>query len=192
MDQDRPLARRRNFELANEPLPLHVARRALVVVVQTDFAAGNYLGLGQQRVQLGQTRLRPPQSCCADRCLRSRKAWEACWARPLNSRQMSQRLVHLRRPFANADGEHRAHARFPRAAEALPRGPRRSAGCQGAHGNRSANVPLRLHGNSSINRSSLVQRGRNGRTMRRVPPMPRLVYHRSRICQLNPGSGRTS
>jgi hypothetical protein len=48
MDEDGPLARRGNLELADQALALHVVRRALVVVVEADLAAGNHLRLGQQ------------------------------------------------------------------------------------------------------------------------------------------------
>ena len=42
------------FELADKALALHVVRRAFVVVVEADFAAGDHLGLRQQGVELGQ------------------------------------------------------------------------------------------------------------------------------------------
>ena len=57
MDQDGPLARGGDFELANQPFALHLMRRALVVVVEADLAAGDHLRLGQQAVQLGQNRV---------------------------------------------------------------------------------------------------------------------------------------
>ena len=57
VDEDGPLARGGNLELADEALALHVARRALVVVVEADFAAGDDFGLGEKRVQLGESAL---------------------------------------------------------------------------------------------------------------------------------------
>ncbi len=53
MDEDGPFARSGNLELANEPRPLHVARGALVIVVEADFAAGDDFRLGQQGVEFG-------------------------------------------------------------------------------------------------------------------------------------------
>ena len=57
MDQDGPLAGGGNLQLANQPRSLHVVRRALVVVVEADLAAGNHFRLGQQTVELGESRV---------------------------------------------------------------------------------------------------------------------------------------
>ena len=81
MDQDRPLPRRGNFKLADEPLALHIVRRAFVVVVQADLAAGNHLRLGQQAVELGEDGVVRLRACCADRHRRWRRAGEDSAAR---------------------------------------------------------------------------------------------------------------
>src|SRR6185437_6400050 len=119
VNQDGPLARCCNFELCNQPAPLHLVWRALMVVIEADLAAGDYAGLGQQSVQLLERRLiglsrrvrvnpragiQPRQASAA---LRPRIEFAA----------NLQRLVHLRRPFANADRKHRLHARIPGAAQ---------------------------------------------------------------------------
>jgi hypothetical protein len=44
-------------KLADEPGALHFMRRALVVVVEADLAAGDDLRLGQQAVELGENRV---------------------------------------------------------------------------------------------------------------------------------------
>ncbi len=54
MDQDGPLACCGDLKLANQPRTLHVARRTFVIVIEADFAACDHLGLGKQRVELGQ------------------------------------------------------------------------------------------------------------------------------------------
>ena len=54
MDEDGPLAGGGDFELADEALALDAVRRAFVVVVEADFAAGDDFRLGQQAVELGQ------------------------------------------------------------------------------------------------------------------------------------------
>ena len=116
MDQDGPLARGGDFELADEPLALHVARGAFVVVVEADFAAGDDFGLGQKGVQLGQS-VSSAWVCCGDRCRRWRRAWGGWLLAPVEFAADVERLVHLGRPFADADGEHRAHAGLQGAAE---------------------------------------------------------------------------
>ena len=55
MDQDGPLARGGNLKLADEACSLHVARSALVIVVEADFAAGDDFRLGQKGVEFGQS-----------------------------------------------------------------------------------------------------------------------------------------
>ena len=57
MDQDRPLAGCRDFQLAEEAFALHFVRSALVVVVEANFAAGDDFRLGEQAVELGQGRV---------------------------------------------------------------------------------------------------------------------------------------
>ena len=105
------------FKLPDQPAPLHIVRRALVVVVQADLAAGNRLRLGQQPVQLGQhgvvdlrrvVRINP-------RARIEPRNPRAALGQGIELAANPERLVHLRRPLANADGQHRAHARLPRA-----------------------------------------------------------------------------
>ena len=57
VDQDRPLAGGGNFELANQPCALHIVRRAFVVVVEADLAAGDDFRLGEKAVEFGQRRV---------------------------------------------------------------------------------------------------------------------------------------
>src|ERR1700752_1361069 len=57
MDQDRPLARGSDQELADEPLPLDGMGCALVIVIKPDLAPGNHLRLAQQVVKLCQRRV---------------------------------------------------------------------------------------------------------------------------------------
>ena len=54
MDEDGALAGGGDFELLDEALALDRMRRALVVIVEADFAAGNHFGFGEQAVELGQ------------------------------------------------------------------------------------------------------------------------------------------
>ena len=60
---------------------------------------------------------------------------------PLNCAAEVERLVHLGRTFADADGEHRAHAGLGARCEHGLAVVVRSAGCRGGRGNRSANEP---------------------------------------------------
>ncbi len=110
MDQDRPLARRGNLQLLDQALTLHRVRCALVIIVEPNLSAGNHLRLGQQAVQLGQHGV-----VCLLRIVRINAG---AGIKPRNARlpvelaANLQRPVHLRRLLANADGQHRAHARF--------------------------------------------------------------------------------
>ncbi len=54
MDEDGALARGGDFKLADEACALDVVRRALVVVVEADLAAGDDFGLGEQAVEFGE------------------------------------------------------------------------------------------------------------------------------------------
>ena len=128
------LRRGGDFELADEPLALDRVRRALVVVVEADFAAGDHLRLGEQAVELGEGRVVGLGRVVRIDAGAGEEAGHAGLAVELAAN--FERLVHLRRPFADADGEHRAHAGFRRRAPAWPRGRRRSARCRGGRGNR--------------------------------------------------------
>src|SRR5581483_903588 len=48
VDQDGPLACRRDLELADQSLALHIVRSTFMVIVETDLTAGDDLGLCQQ------------------------------------------------------------------------------------------------------------------------------------------------
>ena len=54
MNEDGPPAHGGDFELPDQPLALRRVRRALVVVVQPDLAAGDDLRLGQQTIEFGE------------------------------------------------------------------------------------------------------------------------------------------
>ncbi len=119
VDEDGPLARGGDFKLADQALALHVARRALVIVVEADFAAGDDFRLGEKCVQLGESFL---IGCDGDVRVDARAGIEARQFRPIVSSPVElaaeiERLMHLRRPLADADGEHRTHAGFPCAAQ---------------------------------------------------------------------------
>ena len=53
MDEDGPLARGRNFKLSDKPFALNRMSGALVVIIETDFAAGNHFRLSEQAIKLG-------------------------------------------------------------------------------------------------------------------------------------------
>ncbi len=114
MDQDRPLARGGNFKLLHQTGTLHIMRRALVVVVEADLPAGNHFRLRQQPIQLSEHRLVNLRACCADTHPRLHRA-AARFGLPVELAANLERLLHLLRPLADADGQHRptpaSHAR---------------------------------------------------------------------------------
>ena len=90
--------------------------RAFVVVVEADLAAGDHFGLGQQSVELGQggvVDLRRVVRIDAGAGVEARQVCAVC-ALAVELAAEVERLVHLRRPLADADGEHRAHAGLAR------------------------------------------------------------------------------
>ena len=110
VDEDGPAARGGNFELADQALSLHFAGRALVVIVEADFTAGNDFGLGKKRVQLGECGLVGFGSAVR---VDARARIKARQARPaVELATEIERLVHLRRALADADGKHCAYTRF--------------------------------------------------------------------------------
>jgi hypothetical protein len=116
MDQDGPLARRRNFELANETSPLYVSWSALVIVVEADFPACDDFRLGQKSVEFRESGV----ICfgCAVR-IDSRACVElgkfgACLPSSIELAAKVERLVHFCRPLANTDGEDNANAGLTR------------------------------------------------------------------------------
>ncbi len=54
MNQDGPLAGGGDFKQADEAFTLDIMRRALVIVIETDFATGDDLWLGEQAVKVGE------------------------------------------------------------------------------------------------------------------------------------------
>ena len=119
MDQDGPLAGGGNLQLANQALALYRVRRAFVVVVQADLAAGDHLRLGQQAVQLVEHRaagLAGVVRIDAGAGVKPGNAGPACW-QCVELPADVERPVHSIRLFADADGQHRAHARLPRTAQ---------------------------------------------------------------------------
>ncbi len=113
VNEDGPLTRSGDLQLADQPGTLHVARRAFVVVVEADFSAGDDLGLGQQGVEFGQdvvigfSGVVGIDSCA---CVEPGEV-----RAPVELAAKVQGLLHFGRPFADADGEHCAHACFARA-----------------------------------------------------------------------------
>jgi 16S rRNA (adenine1518-N6/adenine1519-N6)-dimethyltransferase len=117
MDEDWALACSGDFKLADQALALHIARRALVIVVKTDLAAGNDFRLGKKGIKLGQGGLIGFNGAVGiDACA----GVEARQVRPtVELATEIACLVHFRWSFANADGENCAHARLPRPLEHL-------------------------------------------------------------------------
>ena len=110
MNQDGALARGGNLQQADETRALDFMRRALVVVVEADFAAGDDLGLSQQGVEFGKNAV-VDFGCVV--------GIDASAGVKLRDSRLSvelpanvQRLMHLGRLFADADGQHRTHARL--------------------------------------------------------------------------------
>ena len=74
MDEDRPLARGGDLELADKPFALNGMGRALVVIVQADLAAGDDFRFGEQAIELGQRGVVGFGARCADRFRRLHRA----------------------------------------------------------------------------------------------------------------------
>ena len=119
MDEDGALARGGDFKLLDEAAALDVVRGAFVVVVEADFAAGDDLGFGEQGVEFGEggfVGFGGGVGIDARACVKARQAGAAFGAR-IELAADGERLVHLGRTLADADGEHCAHAGIPGAAE---------------------------------------------------------------------------
>src|SRR5580704_13215834 len=119
VDEDGPLARCGNFELAYETLPLHVMWRALVIVIEADLAAGDHFRLSKKRGQFGESLLVGFGGVVRVNARARIKAWQL---RPLLSSPVElaakiERLMHFCWTLADADREHRAHTGLPCAVE---------------------------------------------------------------------------
>ncbi len=107
MDQDGPLARFGDLKLADETIPLLVARSTFVIVVESDFAAGDHFRLGQEGIEFGQGAsvgfggVMGIDSCAGV------KPWKfgAVLSLRVELAANVERLMHFDRPLANADGE---------------------------------------------------------------------------------------
>jgi hypothetical protein len=119
MDENGPLARGGYFKLANQSFALHRVRRALVVVVQADLAAGNDLRLSQQAVELGNNcvvdlrRIVRIDSRAGVKLRKARTAFRPSVELAANGK----RPVHPRCLLANSDRQHCTHAGLIRAAQ---------------------------------------------------------------------------
>ncbi len=104
VDEDRPPARGGNFKLSDKPFALNGMSGSLVVIIEADLATGDDFGFSEQGVKLG-------QSCIVGiggvvgidpaACIEARHPGLAVEL-PANIKG----LVHFRRAFANADGQH--------------------------------------------------------------------------------------
>ncbi len=111
MDEDRPLAGCGNLHLANKKPLLRLVRRTLVIVIEADFAAGNHFRLSQQPIELSQGSFIRLMGIVRIDSGAGVESWQFLRpdASPLNWRADLQRLLHLRRSLADADGKHRAY-----------------------------------------------------------------------------------
>ena len=90
-------------------------RRAVVVIVQADLAAGDHLRLGQQIVELGKNGVVDLRRVVRINPGAGEELREA--GLPVELAADFQSPSHSRGVLANADGQHRAHPRLPGAAQ---------------------------------------------------------------------------